>query len=278
MDMQGYIKTRDLRNLVSAAVRRMRLLQSLDWVLFYYTKIRTFSSNKRFIKKNPEFKVPPPYLAYDAYNSICWNDYYHSGLNVANYLSELLNRHLNTQSIRVLEWGCGPARIIRHLPEILGNGAEVFGSDYNRDSISWCRENIKGVTFIENQLCPPLPLGNNSLDCVYGFSVLTHLSKEMCKAWIKELSRLTRSGGLILLSTKGEIQQARLLPQEKHKLLNNEPIFRGNIVEGKKFYDTILPTKYVKKELLSGLELILHVPARESASHHDQDIWILRNP
>jgi SAM-dependent methyltransferase len=271
-------KSRSLRNYISWAARNIHFLQGLDFVCYNFTKVRNFLKNRQFIMENPGFPVPPSHLAYDAYNTILWDEYYRSGLKVAEYLSELLRTYLGTQEARVLEWGCGPARIIRHLPKVLGHGAEIFGSDYNKETIFWCTENIEGVTFVENKLCPPLPYGNDSFDCVYGFSVLTHLSEKMCKAWVKELTRLTKRDGLILLSTKGEIQQARLLPEERRRLLNKKPIFRGKVVEGSKMYDTILPTEYVKKELLSGIELIRHIPGQESSSHHEQDLYIIRKP
>jgi len=276
--MDRYNHLRTARIVLSDVARRLRILQCLDWISYCVVRVSSIRRCRDFIERNPDFPVPPPHLAYDAYNTISWDDYFTSGHKSAEIISELMTRHLAVNNARVLEWGCGPARIIRHLPELLGSGVAIYGSDYNAESISWCRKHIKGVTFVENQLAPPLCFEEGFFDCVYGASVLTHLSEEMCKAWIKELGRITRKGRIIILTTKGEIQVARLLPRERRKIINNEPVFRGNIVEGKKMFDTILPAKYIKSVLFAGFELVEHIPAKESSSHHNQDLWVIRNP
>ncbi len=78
--------------------------------------MKNFVHNKNFIKNHPDFPVPPSHLAYDAYNNIFWDGYYQSGINVATLLMDLVSTHLDTKSVKIAEWGCGPARIIRHIP------------------------------------------------------------------------------------------------------------------------------------------------------------------
>ncbi len=274
--MRNLKNDNNLRKVISWIARELRVLQLLDRILLYTKRITVYVQNKKFIKKHPNFSVPPPHLAFDAYNDILWNDYYHSGIHVAELLSDLILTHLDTKSVRVAEWGCGPARIIRHLPQFLDPDAKIFGSDYNKETIQWCRDNIQGVTFYENQLAPPLPLANESVDCIYGVSVLTHLSEKICKAWINELLRVTRKGGIIIITTKGESQKDRLLPNEKTRIDENKPVFREKVLEGSKMYDTILPSEYVKNELLLGLDVICHIKPQDSSTNHEQDIFIIK--
>ena len=149
------MKARDIRNILSTVARKTHFLQYLDWIGYMYAKASTFARNRHFIMENPGFPVPPPHLAFDAYNSILWDEYYQSGLKVAEFLAELLRTYLDMldmQKLKVLEWGCGPARIIRHLTKVLGHDAHLYGSDYNIETITGCRENIEGVTFIKNKL------------------------------------------------------------------------------------------------------------------------------
>jgi len=265
-----------IRKLLSWNARQLGVLPLLDKVTLNTKKIYNFFNNQQFIKKHPDFPVPPAHLAYDAYNDILWDAYYQSGISVAEFLSDLIVAHLGTKAVRVIEWGCGPARIIRHLPQLLDNKSEIFGSDYNKETISWCRDNISGVTFYENQLAPPLSITDEYVDCIYGFSVLTHLSEKMCKAWIKDLLRVTRKGGIVIISTKGEVQVDRLMSHEKRIINENKPVFRGKVLEGSKMYDTILPSEYVKNELLSGLDVICHISPEKKSSNHEQDIYIIR--
>jgi SAM-dependent methyltransferase len=276
--MHAWDRASTLRGVASAAARKLGVLQPLDGVLCWLERIRNARRNRRFVAEHPGFAVPPAHLAYDAYDAVRWDEYLRGGREVATLVGDLVRQHLGSGKVRLLEWGCGPARIVRHLPELLAPGSETFGSDYNAETIRWCRAHVPGVTFVENALAPPLPFADGSLDCACGFSVLTHLSEDNCVAWVRELSRVVRSGGLLLLSTKGEAQQGRLLADERRKLLRGEPIFRDNILEGKKMYDTILPGGWVEDRLLSGLEVVVHMPAVQSRSHHEQDLWIVRKP
>ena len=110
-----------------------------------------------FINKNPEFRLPPPHLAYDAYGDINWNQYYNMGLKVALHISELIKKNIDKPSISICEWGCGPARILRHLANCFqGQTVKLYGFDYNQETIQWCTDNFPNITFSNNLLAPPL--------------------------------------------------------------------------------------------------------------------------
>ena len=80
---------------------------------------------------------------------------------------------------------------MRHLVDELP-GSEIAGTDYNPDTIAWCRANIAGIRFELNGLAPPLAFDDAQFDFVYGISVLTHLSEAMQFAWFDELHRVTK--------------------------------------------------------------------------------------
>jgi hypothetical protein len=46
-------------------------------------------------------------------------------------------------------------------------------------------------------------------DCIYAISVFTHLSAELQDLWMKELRRIVRPGGHLLITTHGESFRAR---------------------------------------------------------------------
>ncbi len=95
---------------------------------------------------------------------------------LARFVAGLVRAHLDRPSPRICEWGCGPARTIRHLAGELADRTPVlFGTDYNSETIAWCRRNIAGVTFEVNGLEPPLPFPAAWFDAVYALSVFTHL-------------------------------------------------------------------------------------------------------
>jgi SAM-dependent methyltransferase len=108
---------------------------------------------------------------------------------------------------RILDWGCGCGRVFRHLPEqALGR---LEGVDIDADNIEWCKLNFPGSEFHTVPLLPPSPLPSEHVDLVIGISVFTHLREPSQRAWLEELSRVSRSGALLLVSTHGPAAAAR---------------------------------------------------------------------
>lgn len=63
--------------------------------------------------------------------------------------------------------------------------------------------------FHRNELSPPLPFGDGSLDCVYAISVLTHLSEKSHFEWVAELRRVIKPRGIIAITTHSDASAAR---------------------------------------------------------------------
>lgn len=104
---------------------------------------------------------------------------------------------------RVLDFGCGCGRIVRHLasrrPEVRWDGCDVDG-----EAIAWLRENFEAVQFQTTRFLPPLDYPDDAFDLVYSVSVFTHLDEALQRKWLRELSRVLRPDGLMLLSVHGE--------------------------------------------------------------------------
>ena len=105
-------------------------------------------------------------------------------------------------SKRVLDFGCGCGRVIRHLYAM--TGARFYGSDYNPQLIDWCKRNLRFAQFEVNGVSPPLAYEKEQFDLVYALSVFTHLPENLQLAWMSELSRVLRPGGHLLMTTHGE--------------------------------------------------------------------------
>jgi SAM-dependent methyltransferase len=118
----------------------------------------------------------------------------------------------------ILDWGCGCGRISRYLAERAG--PTLTGCDIDTDNVSWCQANLAGV-FAATQVHPPLPFGSGEFDLVIGLSVFTHFRATLQDEWLAELSRITRSRGILLMTFHGEtaIDYARLAPGEYLALL-----------------------------------------------------------
>jgi SAM-dependent methyltransferase len=117
-------------------------------------------------------------------------------------LLELLPSGWSFAGRRVLDFGCGAGRTLRHfLAE--ATTAEVWGADVDAASIDWLtRELCPPLHAVRCGACPPLPFAAGSVDLAWAISVFTHLT-DASAAWLLELHRVLRPDGLLMASYMG---------------------------------------------------------------------------
>ena len=110
-----------------------------------------------------------------------------------------------TENISVFDFGCSSGRVLRHFyPEALQKGWSIYGSDIQARPIQWMRENFPDCfTIFTGSTMPHLPLEDNSLDVIYGFSVFTHI-KYHWDMWLLELKRVLKPGGIMIQTIHSE--------------------------------------------------------------------------
>jgi len=158
------------------------------------------------------------------------------GANSFAKIKEALERSGATLSGRVLEWGCGCGRIIRHA---LAHGLDAHGCDINADAIEWCKENIEADRFIHCGVDPSLPYEDESFDFVYAGSVITHLSLDLQLFWAQELRRILKPGGFMLLTFHGAYHFRHFWGRDTMvvRSINDQPILEvGDHDEGSNNY------------------------------------------
>jgi hypothetical protein len=96
-----------------------------------YTKIKVFSGII------PSFIFPPLGIAYDAYAGLDPDLYFHLGQFHANKISKYIKNFQRNKKLMV--WGCGPMRVLRHLPDIFGSTHSFIGLAYNKKTIKWAK-------------------------------------------------------------------------------------------------------------------------------------------
>jgi SAM-dependent methyltransferase len=259
-------------------LRRMGLTKAHDTFQFLSAVWSNQQPNRLFVAEHPEFAVPPLGLAFDAYNHVNWEFYHDSGLCHAECFAGIINDQQLGQRPRILEWGCGPARVIRHLPRFLKGDPVLVGSDYNPRTIAWCRRNIPGIEFVCNRLEPPLAFEAASFDAVYALSVLTHLSEQMHTAWRDELLRVLRPGGVLIVSTHGDAYRQGVLSEtERARYDAGQLVVRQSAREGKKGFVAFHPPGYMREEFLTPLCQIQHM-THPIPGKLEQDIWVACKP
>lgn len=101
---------------------------------------------------------------------------------------------------RVLDFGCGSARTLRHLRK---SGWILHGCDIDTEAIAWARRALPDVDLRVTGEHPPLPWPDGTFDAIWAVSVFTHLSGRAQQEWFAELARVLRPGGVLLISTMG---------------------------------------------------------------------------
>jgi SAM-dependent methyltransferase len=254
-----------------------RAFDVIDRLAYWRRLALTARSNRVFRAAHPEFAAPPLPILWDAQATTDLAEYKRSGEEAAALYWGLIRPRLDLASARparVCEWGCGPGRIIRHLPALTaGVPVEFYGSDYNRASIAWCRTHLPDVTFLDNDLAPPLPVADGFFDLVFCRSVFTHLSAEMHDRWIVDLRRVVRPGGVLILTTHGDAYRPRLTVQERTRFDAGELVVRTLGREGRKLFAAFHPPAFVRARLLRGLSILEHRPGEGT-----QDIWVTQRP
>ena len=253
-----------------------------DYIRYLIDRLRVRSDNRQIQLLHLDISFPPSYLAYDAYSSNSHRWYLESGAGAAKaiwgMLAPLMPNRDDGKLHTVVEWGCGPARIIRHLPGVSKEQIICIGTDYNRKTIEWCKNNVPGIQFEANDLVPPLPLPDACVDALYCVSVFTHLSETMHYVWMKEIFRVMRPGGVIVMALNGDRFQSTLNDQEISLYRAGEIVVRGNVLEGSRTYLAFHPPKFVRHKLVVGFEILKHDSNPDPFVSSGQDLWILKKP
>ncbi len=255
----------DLQNIL----RHLNLLGVSNSLRFYFEFLKNFHANQETKKKN-NLNLPPESLLFEVFAKTSYEKYLNSGREASRNILELIFKHKREAEIQtILDWGCGVARITRHLPEALPNRA-IFGIDINEEMIAWCRKNINGVTFQKNDLAPPTSFPNAFFDVVISTSVFTHLSLALQQEWVKEVNRVLKTGGIFAFTLHGKYHAStRLTKKEFEHCNSNGVVIRGKVEEGSKLFGSFHRADFVEKTLIKPLTVLEFIEGTAQ-----QDIWI----
>src|SRR5205823_11780174 len=88
-----------------------------------------------------------------------------------------------------------------------------YACDVDDSAVAFVQKKYPQVQATVNSFRPPLKFEKAFFDMVYSVSIFSHLTIEDAAAWLRELARITKSGGLCLLTTAGP---ANLKIRSKH--------------------------------------------------------------
>lgn len=134
----------------------------------------------------------------------------------------------NAGSARVLDFGCGAGRMLRHLEGRIP-AREIWGVDVEADAIRWCKQHFgRPFRFATTTTIPHLPFEDRSFELVCARSVFTHID-DLADAWLLEMRRVLHPEGRLYVTIHDE-RTVELLagPYADHPLtkwMQGDPLF-----------------------------------------------------
>jgi SAM-dependent methyltransferase len=180
----------------------------------------------------------------------------------------------------VLDFGCGCGRMLRWFANPPAT-CHLHGTDIDSDAIAWDRSTFSFAQFSVNQPLPPLPHGAGKFDLIYSHSVFTHIDEEYQFRWLEELRRVTKPGGINLLSVHGKhVREAKgFTTAMTTELLNKGILFmqisdpRWNGIFPDFYQKTFHTEEYIRKTWSRYFEVVNYI---ERGIGNFQDLVVLR--
>jgi SAM-dependent methyltransferase len=179
---------------------------------------------------------------------------------------------------RILDWGCGCGRLSSHFLSFLED-PEVFGCDIDSYAIEWCNNNIQSGTFSVINPLPPTEYCSDFFDIIFSYSVFTHLTREVQHAWLSEMQRIIKPGGLFIATTHGDFA-LQFFMQSTSPTIPDDGIIDNTLdstldgIAPKDYYRGTFQTKeYTLREFGKHFNIIGYI---ERGAMNFQDMIIMR--
>lgn len=268
-----------MRKAVGAVLSAIHLRRTARYVYRYllgeFKNIQWKQGNRS--KTAPDgIPFPLPSLCYQVAASYNPTHYYLSGsIGSAAIRSILKENGAKVDNFRsVLDFGCGCGRLARHL--FFSKSTKLCGTDINKDLVRWSQENVPFGKFLKNSLGSALTYADNSFDFIYAVAVFGHLREDQQHYWMKELGRVLKSGGYLLVTTKGRDRLGELNEENAKAFLTGKPVVIEPEFSGTGYCLSYTPESYFREVMakLIPAEVIFFQQSGSPDTH--QDVYLLR--
>jgi SAM-dependent methyltransferase len=107
----------------------------------------------------------------------------------------------HASAAKILDFGVGWGRIARFFQKSISPD-NLYLADVDEGALRWCDEcGVKG-TRIHVAPTGTLPIAGNSLDCVYSYSVFSHLAESAAMHWLNEIARVLKPDSVFVFTTQ----------------------------------------------------------------------------
>ncbi len=114
------------------------------------------------------------------------------------------NNYQLSSEKKYLDFGCNTGRFPMTLFDyLIPSEGEIFGCDPQINKIKKAKNLAPHISYFGSPVKPPLKTNSNYFDGIFSFSVWTHFSESSAILWLKEISRILKPQGFLILTTKG---------------------------------------------------------------------------
>ena len=272
-------KKRPFRTLVIKVVDALKAgvpLRNSYHYFKYAADRRSVAKNRRFRKaqKAGGLAFPPPRLIYRVAAHHDQEQFDRSGRWAADFIKNVLSKNGRTlEDIpAILDFGCGCGRIFRHWRDLAG--PQLYGCDYQRPLVRWCRTKLGFGQFERNGLLSALSYPDRTFGLIYAISVFTHLDRQGQLFWIGELERVLEDRGYLFITVHGTTRLAELSAEEQRLFNAGQPIIHRARYSGANVCATYHPRKYIEDVLVRRLKLVEFLPG--GARDANQDAYLFQ--
>jgi SAM-dependent methyltransferase len=186
------------------------------------------------------------------------------------------------QVASLLDFGCGSGRMLTGW--FLDDPDKVLvGCDPDARLIDWARDHLPaGIHVDRTAPTPPLPYTSSQFDLVAAISVFTHLGFQTQELWVRELERILRPGGVILLTLHGKPYVRLFAPERFDDFEKVGHLEIEGAAEGATGFASFHTPAAVQR-LFRGFEVLGYFPSGRIAGERTlfplaalQDVYVLR--
>lgn len=231
-------------------------------ILFWYSDL----SKERYQIENTHLCIPDAPLRYRVWGDTDIGSFLWSG----EHCSKDIRRALamigrDVQSFHnILDFGSGCGRIFMFLENDL-KLSHFQATDIDKDAIAWCSANYN-YKFSVNNHNPPLDYSSKEFDLILAIAVFRHFNEDHQFAWMKELKRILKPGGILLASVHGSFCWNKF-PEEETEVLNKrgflhkslkDPYFKSVYPEW--YQATYHSEAYIQKQYSKYFKILEYIP------------------
>lgn len=240
------------------------------------------SKMERYLRETGDQAIPPAPLRYRVWGDPDIRTFLSSGAHCREDIIHALRRvgREIKDFHRILDFGCGCGRILRFLTDDLHPSSRAYGTDIDEEAITWCSRTYDHE-FQVNRHHPPLSYSSDSFDCILAIAVFRHFNEEDQFLWLKELKRVLKPKGILLLSLHGRFCWKDFPPPEVSILQS-----RGFLFKPLKdpYHRSVFPQwyqaayhsrEYVMENYARHLDLLEYIPR---GVENETDMIVLQKP